>query len=257
MSETSKNVNKLHSVVIHNIQERKYIKDAASITKEFNKYFEQFKIVSAFPTRSGALIVELYSREEAELVKTSWKSSFFCPESKVNDNKFNTSCKIMAHMNNFKVIVKNVENGISNEAISGELSAKYSGAVFKRFITHEGKALQTGVIDLKTQQQLTDILDIGYLPICNMYLEVHRYISKRKVIQCYGCKEFDHVKKWCPNKYSCGNCSKEHIESECRTPSQLRCTNCRSSHSSLDKNSPVFLKKCQINRTSYSRNLNE
>ena len=258
MSETSNKVNKLHSVVIHNVQERKYIKDAASIKKEFNKYFEQCKIVSAFPTRSGALIVELYSREEAELVKTSWKSSFFCPENKVNDVKFNTSCKIMTHMNNFKVIVKMLkmvfQMRLSLVNYLQNIQEQYSSGLP---ITYEGKALQTGVIDLKTQQQLTDILDIGYLPICNMYLEVHRYISKRKVIQCYGCKEFDHVKKWCPNKYSCGNCSKEHIESECRTPSQLRCTNCRSSHSSLDKNCPVFLKKCQINRTSYSRNLNE
>ena len=255
--ENSNRANKFHSLVINNVQERRFIKDASSIKKEFSKYFKQCKIVSAFPTRSGALIIEVSSREEAEMVYKGWKPSFFSPEEQNFKEEYRTSCKIMSELQNYKAIIKNVEYNIADDTISNELAQNYPGAVFKRFITREGKSLKTGIIEFKTQQQLTDTLYVGHLQICNMKLEVHEYIHKRKVIQCFNCKQFDHVRKWCPNKYSCGNCSKDHIEDECRTPQQLRCTNCKSSHSSLDKNCPFFVQKSQVNRTLSTKELNE
>ena len=245
--EKNVKVNELNSLVVRNIQERRYVKDAPSIKKEFNKYFKQCKIVSAFPTRSGALIIELPSRAEAEQVAKNWNPSYFCPSDRINQERYNTSCQIMADIKPLKVILKNVEYGLTDSTISRELSRHYPGATFQRFITRQGKPLKTGVINLTSQDHVAKVLEKDYLPLCNMHLVTQRYMPKRKVIQCYNCKQFDHVKKWCPNKYSCNNCSKEHLESDCRTPHQLKCMNCGNGHSSLDKNCPVYLHKYQVN----------
>ena len=245
--QESTSVNKSNSVVIRNIQERKYIKDAPSIKKEFNNHFPQVKIISAFPTRSGALIIELNSKEEAKQVEKCWKSSFFCPLTKSSDENYNTSCTVMAQIETLKVIVKNVEYGLADNTITSELSKTYPGAAFQRFITRQGKALKTGIIHLKLQAHVSEILDLGRIRLCNMQLETQKYVSKRKVIQCFKCKQFDHVQKWCPNDYSCSNCSENHQESDCRTPDVLQCTNCKRSHSSKDRNCPVFIHKKELN----------
>lgn len=245
--QSSSKVNKLNSLVIRNIQDRNFIKDAPSIKKEFNKYFKLYKLVSAFPTRSGALILELPTQKEAEHVEKNWKSSFFCPENKLSHERYQTSCKIMANIQNPKVIVRDVEYGISDDRMTEHLCRKYPEAAFQRFVTRQGKFLRTGIITLKNTDQLTELLEIGHVNLCNQHLSVEKYIPKRKVVQCFSCKQFDHVSKWCPNAYSCGNCSKGHRDDECRTPNQLRCINCKGTHSSVDKSCPAYIHKCEIN----------
>ena len=255
--QSSTRVNKQNSLVIRNVQDRKFIKDASSIKKEFNKHFQKYKVLSAFPTRSGALIIELPTHEDATWVLQNWKSSFFCPDNKTKEDKYKTSCEIMANMQSFKVILRDVEYGLSDDRVSQELSREYPQATFQRFVTRQGRALKTGIITLKEPDHLTQILDEGRLHLCSQSMMVFRYIPRRKVIQCYNCKQFDHVKKWCPNNYSCSHCSRNHVESDCRNPEDLKCTNCKGAHSSLDKQCSVYARKSQINNVLLSRNDHE
>ena len=246
-------VNKNNSLVIHNVKERKFIKDSSSIKKEFNKHFQSCKIVAAFPTRSGALIIEMASRGEAEKVCQEWKPSHFSCQNIPNAA---TSCVILGDMKNLKVVIKNVPLHVSDIEVSSELSSTFDGATFKRFVNHNNEALMVGIATLSCRQHLELILEED-LYLSNSRLTVEEYIPKRRVIQCYNCKQFDHVQKWCPNSYSCTKCSKNHKDNDCQTPSTLRCTNCKKAHSSLDKNCPVYLNKLHINNALINQSLHD
>ena len=249
-------VNKHNSLVIRNIQDRKFIKDSPSIKREFNNHFKDTKIVTAFPTRSGTLIIELESKNDVEQVAKGWKSSFFQNVSSVADNEPGTSCEIMGDIQNLKVILKNVDLDLSDEQITSELSEQFNGASFKRFINRNKKPLKVGVITLSCHQHLIKLLE-GEIFLCNLLMKTEEYIPRRKVIQCYNCKKFDHVQKWCPHSHSCINCSKPHSDIDCKTPAQITCANCKQNHSSFDKNCPVYLQKVKINNVLIHHQLNE
>ena len=249
-------VDKHHSLVIRNIQDRKFIKDSPSIKKEFSKYFKDCKVISAFPTRSGALIIELSNRNDAEKVYKNWKPTFFCSTSLAAQEQFRTSCEILSDIKNLRAILKNVDRHLTDEEITLDLSKQFAGASFKRFVNRDKEALKVGLVSLSSQKHLDEILKED-IYLGNILVNVEEYKPRRKVIQCYNCKQFDHVRKWCPNKYSCTICSKQHPDNECQTPSQPSCTNCKQDHSSLDKKCPIFIQKLNINNALINRNLHE
>ena len=246
-------VNKSNSLVIRNIKERKFIKDSPSIKKEFNKHFQQCRVTTAFPTRSGALIIELASREDAEKICNEWRPSHFSNE---NSSEAGTSCEVLGDIKNLKVILKNVPLHLSDDEVSSGLSDQFRGATFKRFINRSKSPLRVGIATLSCLEHLDQILE-GDILMFNQSFTVEAYKPKRRVIQCYNCKQYDHVQKWCPNSYSCTQCSKNHQDNECQNPLLLMCTNCKKDHSSFDRNCPVYLEKFQINNALINQYVHE
>jgi hypothetical protein len=208
-----------------------------SIKSEFNKHFEHHKVIHAFPTRAGALIIELSNTTEANTVHNNWKPHMFS-----RDEHDPTSCKIMETK---CAIIKHVPLYISDEDLNKDIHRQFPNATVKRFVTRENKRLLTAIVEFHSLKQFNDAWEEG-IRLQNSYFQLEELVQKRRIIRCHKCKEYDHVQKWCPNSYKCGYCTGHHLEEEC-TSEKYRCVNCDQEHAVDDTRCPTYNRKLSYN----------
>ena len=184
-------------------------------------------------------MIEAVNKQEAQYIEKNWKPNFY--NDGASDIK-GTTCILMEKMH-ARAVIKGLPPYITNSEMTSNLQKDYPGSNGKRFVTREGKRLETAIINFADMEQF-DKAWREDLNFANTMFEIEKYIPRQKVIQCYKCKEFDHVQKWCKNEYRCGNCTENHQENKCVAEEKnYKCVNCNQGHQSQNQNCPVYKEK--------------
>ena len=132
-------------------------------------------------------------------------------------------------------LVKGVSLDINEQTIQHSIDNTYPGVKVTRFIKKDGTKLHTVRLDFENADHLDLVLEKG-IYVSHSHFTVEKFMPKKKVIQCFNCKKFNHPAKWCKYKHVCTYCSEEHNEDICTTTNssttKYKCSNCGEKHPS-------------------------
>lgn len=80
--------------------------------------------------------------------------------------------------------------------------------------------------------------------ILGLSRKVELYIPK--VIQCFQCLRFGHIKEHCKSKIRCTKCGAEHAEEACQPQGEIKCALCGGKHKGNDRRCEKFKQEKQI-----------
>ena len=121
------------------------------------------------------------------------------------------------------------------------------------FIKKDSRRPEFSYAALKVHKEVYDAIRAMKYQI---YVDFGRYQvrDRFRIIQCYGCQKFGHIKENCPqNKLVCRLCSENHDGRECPNKGNIanyKCGNCDMNHSStysgcrVLQNQVAFLANC-------------
>ena len=221
------------TIVIENIKSREFIKHTSYIKSEFNKHFNMMDINACFATRTGVVMIELTTEDDANNVENNWKPHFFTV-GEINETNQGTKVKRLANRHT-KGIVKNVPKGIADEEMTKQLQETYPNAWAKRFVNRkDGLEMHTVMITFDSAEQLKSAQNQKIAINYSLFM-VEEYAPKKRVMQCFKCKGFDHPAAWCSKKYTCAYCAQHHQENNCliketNDVNAYKCVNCGEKH---------------------------
>ena len=99
-------------------------------------------------------------------------------------------------------IIKGVPEYLTDADITSQLVSRYPESKARRFVTREGTKLKTVMITFSSADQFDDAWE-NDLHIEYQKYRIVEYKPKKRVIQCFRCKGYDHVEKWCYKNYKC------------------------------------------------------
>lgn len=101
--------------------------------------------------------------------------------------------------------------------------------------SHQPKLIRAICEDDKIRNRL---IQDGIL-INNQKFRTEPFITLPK--QCMKCKEFGHISRNCNKPHTvCGNCSGDHLESNCTNINALKCPNCEGNHNAFHRGCQKF-----------------
>jgi len=207
------------TVLISRGLSRNYLKNSATIKRNFNKYYKDMAINSTFVTKGGSLMIELTSKEDALKVEGSWKGDFFA------NSNMTTECRILEKLS-WAVILKGVPTNIPDSDLTISVEKSYPGARAKRFVTRDNIYLKTVKINFQTKEDYEKCLGNG-LKLGQEIYTAEEYKPRRRIIQCYNCYRFGHVAKLCiQNHATCSKCGDNHPSYQCKSNRRDYCINC-------------------------------
>uniref|UniRef100_A0A2M4CVR3 Putative ag-outcast-2 n=1 Tax=Anopheles darlingi TaxID=43151 RepID=A0A2M4CVR3_ANODA len=103
----------------------------------------------------------------------------------------------------------------------------------------DGKLINTklAIITFKSPR-IPRKIDFGLYPV-----KVELYIPSP--MRCTMCMRLGHTKKRCHREQACAKCSKPMHKEAC---TETKCVSCGDNHHTLDKNCPVYIDECEIQR---------
>jgi hypothetical protein len=238
----SSRVNPNHSIIIRNVQARKFT-NSSNIKTEFNKHFKDIAIKSCFSTQAGNIIVELCDTEDVARVLGKWDARFFA-----TNMEYKTYAVSMKASDNTKpqveALVKRVDKDLSEQYIADELERKYQRPTIRRFVKKDNFVLSTIKVDFQSPMDYKKALNEG-ITIGYRRYSVEPYIKPPNVLQCYRCKRFGHTFKWCTRNPKCKFCTKgDHEDVNCRLKGDIdryKCINCDGAHSATYHQCPIYI----------------
>ena len=234
------------TVIVRNVKRRNFIKSYGAILRQFNGHFPFMKVMYAHPTRGGSLVIGLKDEEDANKVAKMWLPHYFTLHKSDNSvpRAERTSC-ILAEDLRTRALLKGIDKHFTDEMLTSIVQERYQGSEAKRFVTREGKKLETVMITFKSSTQLDSALS-DQIAVGHSIHNLEEYIPRRKVIQCHNCRKFDHVSKFCKSTRACLYCGKDHEDDSCsvmRSLSRHKCSNCSGNHRADSEHCPNYREK--------------
>ena len=240
------------TIAIENIKSfEKFVKMSSLTKKEFNKHYEKIKVLHTKGTRSGTLLIELTSKEDADKIVKNWKPECFS----IDGGKENKTTAILLKNKNLRCVATDVDPEYTeefiNEAIKKELDFdENDNIIVRRFINKAGRKLFTVMVTFDKRENYQAALDNEQILIGRTFCPFKKYIPKPHVVQCFNCYQFDHQASWCTKKTSCPFCAQQHTSDECpnkELSEEMRCVNCigNNKHSSTSQNCPSYVAKLE------------
>ena len=191
-------------------------------------------------------MIGLKDEEDANKVAKMWLPHYFTLHKSDNSvpRAERTSC-ILAEDLRTRALLKGIDKHFTDEMLTSIVQERYQGSEAKRFVTREGKKLETVMITFKSSTQLDSALS-DQIAVGHSIHNLEEYIPRRKVIQCHNCRKFDHVSKFCKSTRACLYCGKDHEDDSCsvmRSLSRHKCSNCSGNHRADSEHCPNYREK--------------
>lgn len=232
------------TIVITKITDKSLVKDSASILSNFNKItdFKEIPVRVARRSVKGNLVLIFNTVEDADKVKTKWKSTYFGNGTEV----------AKPYQGNIG-FVKNVLKEVTDEILNKDIKQQFPTAECVR-LSKDGNLLKTVKITFKTKEDLNNAHENGRIRIGHVLhnLELPEN-NLREPTRCWNCNKFHKCPaKFCENEKTCNYCaSSGHNFKECtkvNDPEAAKCINCSGNHKSSSKNCKIYMQlKDKIN----------
>ena len=236
------NVDPKLSVVIRNVQSKKFASHDSYLKEEFNKHFDKMKINHCKRTRYGNILIELTTEDDVSTVIDNWKPTYF-----TNGDSSQVSTEALrmnkSRPKRFEGVITKVIKELENETIEDALTEEgYTEAKANRF-QKEGNRLNTVMLTFSNEAELNTAITKGVF-IGRMHFRVYRYTPTKRPMQCYRCNKFGHPAKWCRGNRKCVYCSSiDHVGTDCSHRDNYdrhHCSNCQGNHSSRSHTCPAY-----------------
>ena len=240
------------TLAIDNIKSyEKFIKTSTLTKREFNRHFEKVKLVHTKPIRSGTLLIELATKEDAEEIVMNWKPECFS----VDGGQNNKTTATLLKNKNLRCVATDVDPDHTNDFIEEEIRKDLAledddNIAVRRFINKAGKRLSTVMITFDKLDNYQASISKDQVLIGRSYCPFRKYVPKPYVVQCFNCYQFDHHADWCSRTRACPYCADNHKADDCtkkETAEHQKCVNCKkdNKHPSTSKACPSYLSKLE------------
>ena len=216
-------------------------KDSVQIKKEFAKHFPLKRLIQAFNTTKGNVLLEFVSKEEADEVFEKWKPEFLGDSTKIR-----RALSTEKPNPNRAVIIKKVPLDVNDEMIQSCLDTQFKDAKATRFIKTDSTKLGTIKIVLQSENDLGKALHQGLL-IDSIYYKTIPFVQNGiQIIRCFKCQKFGHISAKCQSGEKSGHCSENHLFRDCPNKNQERkCANCNLNQPPNYIQCDVYIKQLQ------------
>ena len=220
-----------------------YVASSRKTLTWFNSYFDNVCVTKIKPTKSGTLLIEVKTAEDARKVVEEWKRTCFGSEERP------TTASLLANTGSrHKAVMDFVDPELKPESIREAFSntVGFQPATIARLSTRRNQDSTSVVLSFASQEQKDKAMSVG-IKVESISYNIRDYFEKPRVRvnQCRQCYSFGHPAAWCPNKLRCPLCSLEHPAIECPVAEdgnddRLNCPNCTENrkHSAVSLSCP-------------------
>ena len=143
-------------------------------------------------------------------------------------------------------VIRGVPLEVSDSDMTSALSDTFQGVGIRRFVESDGKSLQTVKLTFPSKAQLDKAKTDGF-SIDHLYYQPVEFMQQGiRLIRCYRCQKFGHVRSNCHSKVLCKHCSGKHYIDNCKSTLPAMCANCSGNHEFDFIECPTYNKQVQI-----------
>ena len=229
-------------IVIDNIPSPKKYRSSVDIRKEIRKFPDIVKPTHSFSLSKGGIALQYEDKRQVDKTLQNWPEEAFGTESSPHKARGIKEIK--------SGFVKNISTSVSVKDIEEIFRKKCKVKLVSRLhYRNSRKPMPVVKIDFLSEEDLQKAKSVVLEFQINgkaAYIEEERRV---KVIRCYNCHRFGHIRRICTYTPRCGICaSEEHSELECTNPD--KCANCEGGHTASSKYCPVYQQVFQLQRSS-------
>ena len=235
---------KLMTLIVHELNEQ--IKETTSLNSE---------IVAAKRLLSEDLIVTAKNENIKNKLKKleKWVTSTEA-SSKIQRKRYTMLTKSV-HLHLLDSIdSKQAIRTIEQQNSTWETQVKITHVKWMRRSKRYERQRETLIVNLATLSQTNHLIDEEIL-LEREYYDVELFHANCLIQQCFNCRAFDHIEKFCRDKIKCEKCAAvRHLTDNCsnKDNERSRCVNCIENHSSWDSRCLTREKKQERVKKTYA-----